>query len=78
MIATPNVPASELGWMTEVTDGVAGGTIALILIVTLIFLELYRAYGETEIKIVKDLYYVVIPLLWVFSLGIIFAVVDAL
>ncbi len=78
MIGVPNVHSDDLGAVTEAADGFAGGTIALFLILVLISLELYRAYGQTELRIVKGMYYVVVPLLWVFSLGILYAILDAL
>lgn len=78
MIGVPSGHSESMGAVTEAADGFSGGTIALFLILVLISLEIYRTSGSTELHIVKNMYYVVVPLLWVFSLGILYAIVDAL
>lgn len=44
----------------------------------LITIELYSAYDGVRTSILRSMYYVVIPLLWVFSFGLIYMVIEML
>jgi len=78
MIATPNISVESLGWNIGMLQGFAWDVISLFLILFLITIGLYSAYEGVRTSILRSMYYVVIPLLWVFSFGLIYMVIEML
>lgn len=65
---------SGADWLTSVAGGIGGEIIAVVLIMALIALELYRSSGRSSAKMVKHFYHVIVPLMCVFAVGVVFSI----
>lgn len=65
---------SGVDWVTSVAGGIGGELIAVVLILSLIALELYRSSGRSSAKMVKHFYHVIVPLMCVFAVSVVFSI----
>ena len=70
--STSNLGGAE--WLTSVAGGIGGEIVAVVLILSLIALELYRSSGRSSAKMVKHFYHVIVPLMCVFAVSVVFSI----
>ncbi len=59
-----------IDWLADIAGGSIGQAIAIILILALITMELYRSSGRDDRRVVLALRLIIIPLLILFALGV--------